>query len=178
MTHTQLERATFAGGCFWCMVKPFVEWDGIENVVSGYMGGTKETAQYELVKRGDTGHKEVVQITYDPTKFSYTQLLELYWQQVDPTDDEGQFQDRGDNYRAMIFYHTDTQQQLATVSKQQLIASKRYAKPIVTPIVPASEFYLAEDYHQDFYKKSPDEYHKDRAQSGRDEFLDAHWDKK
>ncbi len=176
MTQSTLHKATFAGGCFWCMVKPFVEWDGIESVISGYMGGTAATATYEQVKKGTTGHKEVVQITYDPTLFSYEQLLELYWQQVDPTDDEGQFQDRGDNYRAMIFYHDEKQRQAAEASKQALIASKRFAQ-VVTPIVPAQAFYEAEDYHQDFYKKSPQEYHDDRKQSGRDDFIDAHWQK-
>lgn len=176
MEKTHFEVATFAGGCFWCMVKPFVEWDGIESVISGYMGGTRETAHYEQVKTGTTGHKEVVQITYDSTKFSYEQLLELYWQQVDPTDDEGQFQDRGDNYRAVIFYHNDTQKQLAEASKQALIDSGRFAR-VVTPIERATDFFAAEDYHQDFYKKSPQAYHEDRAKSGRDEFLDQHWEK-
>lgn len=176
MNDSTLHLATFAGGCFWCMVKPFVEWDGIEAVVSGYMGGTAATATYEQVKKGTTGHKEVVQITYDATLFSYEQLLELYWQQVDPTDDEGQFQDRGDNYRAMIFYHNEAQRQAAEQSKQALIDSKRFAQ-VVTPIVPAQAFYVAEDYHQDFYKKSPQHYHDDRKQSGRDDFIDAHWKK-
>lgn len=176
MTQSNLHKATFAGGCFWCMVKPFVEWDGIEAVISGYMGGTAATATYEQVKKGATGHKEVVQITYDPTLFSYEQLLELYWQQVDPTDDEGQFQDRGDNYRAMIFYHDEEQRQAAEASKQALVASNRFAQ-VVTPVVAAQAFYAAEDYHQDFYKKSPQEYHDDRKQSGRDDFIDAHWQK-
>lgn len=176
MENNQFQVATFAGGCFWCMVKPFIEWEGIESVVSGYMGGSSDTATYEQVKTGTTGHKEVVQITYDPSLFSYEQLLELYWQQVDPTDDEGQFQDRGDNYRAMIFYHNETQQQLAEASKEALVASGRF-KRVVTPIVPAMDFYPAEDYHQDFYKKNPQAYHEDRAQSGRDTFLDQHWEK-
>ncbi|MBM7698102.1 peptide-methionine (S)-S-oxide reductase MsrA [Kurthia huakuii] len=176
MNDSNRHLATFAGGCFWCMVKPFVEWDGIEAVISGYMGGTASTATYEQVKKGTTGHKEVVQITYDATLFSYEQLLELYWQQVDPTDDAGQFQDRGDNYRAMIFYHNEAQRQAAEQSKQALVNSKRFTQ-VVTPIVPAQAFYAAEDYHQDFYKKSPQHYHDDRAQSGRDDFIDAHWKK-
>lgn len=176
MENNQFQVATFAGGCFWCMVKPFIEWEGIESVISGYMGGSSDTATYKQVKTGTTGHKEVVQITYDPSKFSYEQLLELYWQQVDPTDDEGQFQDRGDNYRAMIFYHNDTQRKLAEASKEALIASGRF-KQVVTPIVRATAFYAAEDYHQDFYKKNPQAYHEDRAKSGRDEFLDQHWEK-
>lgn len=176
MTQTNLQLATFAGGCFWCMVKPFIEWDGIESVRSGYMGGTVENPTYEQVKTGETGHTEVVEITYNPNFFSYDQLLELYWQQVDPTDDEGQFQDRGSNYRAVIFYHNELQRQAAEDSKMALATSNKYKKPVITPILPAKVFYLAEDYHQDFYKKNPKEYKEDRAQSGRDEFLEKHWD--
>ncbi|MBQ0139524.1 MAG: peptide-methionine (S)-S-oxide reductase MsrA [Kurthia sp.] len=176
MTQTNLQKATFAGGCFWCMVKPFIEWEGIESVKSGYMGGTVENPTYEQVKTGETGHTEVVEITYNPNLFSYDQLLELYWQQVDPTDDEGQFQDRGSNYRAVIFYHNEQQRKAAEDSKMALASSNKYKKPVVTPILPAQVFYLAEDYHQDFYKKNPKEYKEDRAQSGRDEFLQQHWD--
>lgn len=176
MTPTKLEKATFAGGCFWCMVKPFIEWDGIESVKSGYMGGTVKNPTYEQVKTGTTGHTEVVEITYNPKLFSYNQLLELYWQQVDPTDDEGQFQDRGSNYRAVIFYHNEEQRKAAEDSKMALAASNKYKKPVITPILPADVFYLAEDYHQDFYKKNPKEYKEDRAQSGRDTFLQQHWD--
>lgn len=176
MSNQSLQKATFAGGCFWCMVKPFIEWDGIESVTSGYMGGTIENPTYEQVKTGETGHTEVVEIIYDPTQFRYEQLLELFWQQIDPTDDEGQFQDRGSNYRAMIFYHNEEQRVLAEQSKEVLAKSGKFKKPIVTPIVPAETFYIAEDYHQDFYKKNPKEYKEDRAQSGRDEFISSHWD--
>lgn len=158
------------------MVKPFIEWDGIESVRSGYMGGTVENPTYEQVKTGETGHTEVVEITYNPNLFSYDQLLELFWQQVDPTDDEGQFQDRGSNYRAVIFYHNELQRKVAEDSKAALEASNKYKKPVITPIFPAEVFYEAEDYHQDFYKKNPKEYKEDRAQSGRDEFLQKHWD--
>lgn len=176
MTQINFQTATFAGGCFWCMVKPFIEWDGIESVRSGYMGGTVENPTYEQVKTGETGHTEVVEITYNPNLFSYDQLLELFWQQVDPTDDEGQFQDRGSNYRAVIFYHNELQRKVAEDSKAALEASNKYKKPVITPIFPAEVFYEAEDYHQDFYKKNPKEYKEDRAQSGRDEFLQKHWD--
>lgn len=176
MDKINLQKATFAGGCFWCMVKPFIEWDGIESVLSGYMGGSVINPTYEQVKTGSTGHTEVVEITYNADLFSYEQLLELYWQQVDPTDDEGQFQDRGSNYRAVIFYHDEQQKQLAEASKAALSSSNKFKKPIVTPILPAEVFYVAEDYHQDFYKKNPKEYKEDRAQSGRDTFLDSHWD--
>ena len=170
-----MEKATFAGGCFWCMVKPFVEWDGIHKVTSGYMGGHVEFPTYEQVKKGDTGHLEVVQIEFDPTVFSYEKLLEIYWMQIDPTDDGGQFHDRGESYKTAIFYHSDAQRVLAEKSKQQLAESGRFKKPIVTKILPASTFYIAEDYHQDYYKKEPEHYLEDREKSGRDEFIHRHW---
>ena len=172
-----LQKATFAGGCFWCMVKPFDQFDGIEKIVSGYTGGMIENPTYEEVKSGTSGHQEAVEITFNPALFSYDQLLEIYWQQVDPTDDEGQFQDRGLSYRASIFYHNDEQRVKAEKSKQQLAQSGRYKKPIVTPIVPAVAFYEADESHQDYYKKNPNEYKKDRVQSGRDEFIAEHWKK-
>lgn len=175
MIENTIRKATFAGGCFWCMVKPFIEWPGIEGIISGYMGGTVANPTYEQVKTGTTGHTEVVEITYDSSKFSYAQLLELYWQQVDPTDDEGQFQDRGSNYRAVIFYHDEEQKQLAEASKAALAATGRFKKPVITPILQAETFYPAEDYHQDYYKKNPKEYKEDRANSGRDEFINNHW---
>ncbi|MBM7580215.1 peptide-methionine (S)-S-oxide reductase MsrA [Jeotgalibacillus terrae] len=174
----KLEKATFAGGCFWCMVKPFDQFDGIEKVVSGYTGGHVENPSYEDVKSGTSGHREAVQITFDPDVFSYDQLLEIYWQQVDPTDDEGQFQDRGESYRATIFYHNEDQKDKAEKSKKKLAESGLFKKPVITPIEPASVFYEAEEYHQDFYKKDPDAYKEDRSQSGRDEFIEAHWDRK
>ncbi|TDL34902.1 peptide-methionine (S)-S-oxide reductase [Jeotgalibacillus sp. S-D1] len=169
------QKATFAGGCFWCMVKPFDQYEGIHKVVSGYTGGHVENPTYEQVKKGMTGHQEAVEITFNPHLFSYDKLLEIYWQQVDPTDDEGQFQDRGQSYRASIFYHTEEQRIKAEKSKEALAQSGRYKKPLVTPIVPAGSFYEAEDFHQDFYRKSPDEYEQDRAQSGRDDFINKHW---
>ncbi|MDZ5711876.1 peptide-methionine (S)-S-oxide reductase MsrA [Jeotgalibacillus haloalkalitolerans] len=173
----KLEKATFAGGCFWCMVKPFDQYDGIEQVVSGYTGGHVKNPSYEDVKSGESGHREAVEITFNPDVFPYDQLLEIYWQQVDPTDNEGQFQDRGPSYRATIFYHNNEQKEKAEQSKQKLAASGRFKKPVITPIEPADAFYPAEDYHQDFYKKDPEAYQKDRAQSGRDEFIEAHWEK-
>ncbi len=170
-----MEKAIFAGGCFWCMVKPFDSYPGIHKVTSGYMGGHVDNPTYEQVKTGTTGHLEVVEIEFDPTLFPYSQLLEIYWQQIDPTDDEGQFQDRGDQYRTAIFYTTEEQQKLAEKAKDELAASGKFQKPIVTRILPASTFYEAEDYHQDFYKKEPDHYQQDRAQSGRDEFIEKNW---
>lgn len=171
----QLEKATFAGGCFWCMVKPFDQWDGVYNVISGYMGGHIENPTYEDVKSGKSGHLEVVQITFDPEILPYETLLNIYWQQIDPTDDGGQFHDRGPSYRTAIFYHNENQRLLAEKSKKQLEESGKFNKPIVTEIRPAQTFYEAEEYHQDFYKKNPEEYLADRKKSGRDEFIKKVW---
>jgi methionine-S-sulfoxide reductase len=170
-----LAHATFAGGCFWCMVTPFEELPGIHGIVSGYMGGHLADPTYEEVKKGTTGHLEVVQITFDPAVFPYERLLELFWPQIDPTDGEGQFQDRGSQYRTAVFYHNDKQRELALASKQALGQSGRFDKPIVTEIREAETFYPAEDYHQDFHKKNPKHYKEDRAQSGRDEFIEQNW---
>ncbi|WP_214733524.1 peptide-methionine (S)-S-oxide reductase MsrA [Exiguobacterium sp. s154] len=170
-----MEKATFAGGCFWCMVTPFEELPGIEGIVSGYMGGQVDNPTYEQVKTGTTGHLEVVQITYDPALFSYERLLELYWIQTDPTDDGGQFQDRGPQYAPAIFYHTEKQRIAAEASRDVLAASGRFTAPIVTKIIPATTFFAAEDYHQDYHKKNPKHYKEDRAISGRDEFIEENW---
>ncbi len=173
----KLEKATFAGGCFWCMVKPFDQWDGVESVISGYIGGHLENPTYEEVKTGTTGHYEAVQIIYEPEKISYQQILNLYWPQIDPTDDGGQFHDRGSQYRTAIFYHNEEQKQLAIHSLEELKRTNRFQKEIVTKILSASAFYPAEEYHQDFYKKNKEEYLEDREKSGRDEFMVKHWDK-
>ena len=170
-----MEKATFAGGCFWCMVTPFEELPGIEGIVSGYMGGQVDNPTYEQVKTGTTGHFEVVQITYDPALFSYERLLELYWIQTDPTDDGGQFQDRGPQYAPAIFYHTEEQRIAAEASRDVLAASGRFTAPIVTKIIPVTTFFAAEDYHQDYHKKNPKHYKEDRAISGRDEFIEENW---
>lgn len=172
-----MEKATFAGGCFWCMVKPFDQWEGIEKVTSGYMGGHIENPTYEDVKRGDSGHVEVVEIIFDEEKFSYTQLLEIYWMQIDPTDAGGQFHDRGESYKTVIYTHNKAQAKLAQQSKESLAASGRFKKPIVTAIAPATTFWQAEGYHQEYYKKEEDNYKEDRAKSGRDEFIAGHWEK-
>nr|WP_283957820.1 peptide-methionine (S)-S-oxide reductase MsrA [Rossellomorea marisflavi] len=169
--------ATFAGGCFWCMVKPFDELPGIHGIVSGYTGGHIKDPTYKQVKEGNSGHYEAVQITFDPELFPYERLLELYWPQIDPTDDGGQFQDRGDQYRTAIFYHDEEQRNAAEETKRQIEESGRFKQPVVTQILPASPFYPAEDYHQDFYKTNPDEYKEDRAKSGRDEFIEENWKK-
>ena len=170
-----MEKATFAGGCFWCMVKPFDQWDGIHKVTSGYMGGHVENPTYEDVKKGSSGHLEVVQIEFDSTLFSYNQLLDIYWMQIDPTDDGGQFHDRGESYKTAVFVHSEQQRQLAQQSKEKLAVSGRFKKPIVTEICDAKTFYVAEDYHQDYYKKEPEHYKEDRVKSGRDAFIKEYW---
>jgi peptide methionine sulfoxide reductase msrA/msrB len=169
------ELATFAGGCFWCMVTPFEEQPGIYSIVSGFTGGHKENPTYEEVCSETTGHAEAVQITFDPDVFPYAKLLDLFWRQIDPTDTGGQFFDRGASYRTAIFYHNDEQKQLAEASKQELAASGRFDKPIATEIAPAGPFYAAEDYHQDFHKKNPLRYKMYRQGSGRDAFIQRAW---
>ena len=169
------EIATFAGGCFWCMVKPFDEQPGIIEVVSGYIGGHKENPTYHEVCANTTGHYEAVQITFDPVVFSYERLLELYWQQIDPTDEGGQFHDRGTSYQTAIFYHNEEQKYLAGKSKQALEESGRFSKPIVTQILPANKFYPAEDYHQNYYKKNPFHYGLYSKSSGREAFKKENW---
>ncbi|ASK61189.1 peptide-methionine (S)-S-oxide reductase [Virgibacillus phasianinus] len=171
------QKATFAGGCFWCMVKPFDTWDGVYSVVSGYTGGDVINPTYEEVKTGQTGHYEAVEITFDPEVIAYEKIMSIFWQQIDPTDDGGQFQDRGDSYRTAIFYHNDAQRIAAETAKTELEHSGKFKKPIVTKILPAVNFYTAEDYHQDFYKTNEQEYKKDRSNSGRDEFIEKVWKK-
>ncbi|SIQ86891.1 peptide-methionine (S)-S-oxide reductase MsrA [Priestia flexa] len=175
MTQSNHQLATFAGGCFWCMVKPFDEQPGILKVVSGYTGGHTENPTYKEVCSETTGHYEAIQITFDPEVFPYEKLLELYWPQIDPTDPGGQFADRGDSYRTAIFYHNDEQKQLAEASKQQLEESGRFSSPIVTQILPAKPFYEAEEYHQDYYKKNKFRYSMYRRGSGRDRFIKENW---
>ncbi|BCJ86687.1 peptide-methionine (S)-S-oxide reductase MsrA [Effusibacillus dendaii] len=169
------ELATFAGGCFWCMVTPFEELPGIYGIVSGYTGGHTVNPTYEEVCSETTGHAEAVQITFDPDVFPYRKLLDLFWRQIDPTDSGGQFYDRGESYRTAIFYHNEEQKRLAEKSKQELSESGRFDKPIVTEIVPAGPFYPAEEYHQDFHQKNPAHYKRYRQGSGRDAFIERHW---
>jgi peptide methionine sulfoxide reductase msrA/msrB len=169
------ELATFAGGCFWCMVPPFSALPGVEKIVSGYTGGHQESPTYEQVCSKKTGHCEAVQITFDPEKVSYEELLEIYWRQIDPTDPGGQFVDWGEPYHTVIFYHSEGQRQKAEASKKALAESGRFDKPIVTKIIPAGAFYPAEEYHQDFYKKNPSHYRYYRLGSGRDDFAKKHW---
>jgi len=167
--------ATFAGGCFWCIEAPFEKVPGVADAVSGYTGGTVENPTYRQVGSGTTGHTEAVQVHYDPSIVSYEQLLDFLWRQFDPTDDGGSFVDRGSQYRPGIFYHDEEQRAVAEESRRRLEESGRLDKPIATPVVPLDVFYVAEDYHQDFYKKDPQRYHSYRRGSGRDQFLDRVW---
>jgi len=169
------QRAIFAGGCFWCMVQPFDEQPGIYSVVSGYTGGHVENPTYEQVVTKTTGHTEAVEIIFDPEIISYKDLVELYWQQTDPTDAFGQFQDRGDNYRPVIYYLNEEQKEIAEKSRQELQDSGRFDKPIVTQIEPAQTFYPAEMYHQDFYKKNPENFARNHAK--RAAFIRENWGK-
>lgn len=173
--NNHVELATFAGGCFWCMVKPFAEQPGIEQVVSGYTGGHVENPSYEQVCSETTGHYEAVQITFNPDIFSYEKLLQVFWQQIDPTDAGGQFYDRGTSYQTVIFYHNDEQKQMAEESKRALEESGKFNKPIATKLLPASAFYPAEEYHQYYYKKNKRHYEGYHVGSGREAFIRRHW---
>lgn len=169
--------ATFAGGCFWCMVEPFDEQPGIEQIISGYTGGHTENPTYEQVCSNTTGHVEAVQITYYPDIFPYERLLELFWQQIDPTDTGGQFNDRGESYQTAIFYHDELQKQQAEASKIALANSKKFNQPIATKILPATTFYPAEEKHQDYYKKHAFHYQLYKKGSGRADFIEKNWKK-
>ncbi len=170
-----LAKATFAGGCFWCMVHPFDELPGVVSVTSGYTGGTKKKPNYEEVSAGTTGHAESVEIVFDPTKISYEKLLDVFWHNIDPTTKDREFCDTGHQYRTAIFYHDENQKRLAEASKQALEKSKPFPGPIVTEIVPASIFYPAEEYHQNYYKKNPIRYKYYRWGCGRDKRLQELW---
>ncbi len=170
---TNYNKATFAGGCFWCMQPPFEKIDGVLSVLCGYTGGTGEDPTYE--DYAEEGHIEAIEIIYDPARISYSQLLEVFWRQIDPTDQEGQFVDRGQHYRSAIFYHDEKQKQDAEASKRELEKSARYEKPIVTDILAATKFYKAEDYHQDYHTTNPLRYTLYRTHAGRDQYLKKVW---
>ncbi len=172
-----LEKATFAGGCFWCMEAPFDTLDGVAGVTSGYTGGTVKNPTYEQVSAGGTGHAEAVQIIYDPARISYARLLEIFWRNIDPTVRDRQFCDSGNQYRSGIFYHNEEQRRAALQSKAALEKSKPFREAIVTEIVPASAFYPAEEYHQHYYKKNPLRYKYYRSGCGRDKRLKELWGK-
>jgi peptide methionine sulfoxide reductase msrA/msrB len=172
-----IRKGTFAGGCFWCTEADFEKLPGVVKVISGYTGGTKENPTYEEVSSGTTGHVEAVQVYYDPSKITYEELLNFFWKHIDPTDRGGQFVDRGQQYRSVIFYHDEEQKRLAEKSKEALDKSERFHKPVVTEIIKFTKFFEAEEYHQDYYKKHPLKYGYYRHGSGRDQFLSKVWGK-
>ena len=172
-----LKKAVFAGGCFWCMVKPFDKYNGVISVTSGYTGGDVENPTYEQVCSGKTGHREAVCTVYNDKLISYDKLLEIFWGAIDPTDDGGQFNDRGEHYKTAIYYFDEEQKKLAEESKQKLDESKLYSKPIVTKILPLKVFYQAEEYHQNYYKKNPEHYNRYYRGSGRFNFVKKNWAK-
>lgn len=171
------DTAIFAGGCFWCMEAPFDELKGVTETTSGYSGGQKEKPTYEEVSAGGTGHYEVVQVTYDPKVVNYEKLLEVYWHNVDFYDDRGQFCDKGQQYKSVIFYNNEAQKNAAEASKASLPKSKSANDKVVTEILPAKTFYAAEDYHQNYYKKNPIRYKFYRSNCGRDSRLKELWKK-
>jgi peptide methionine sulfoxide reductase msrA/msrB len=173
---TQMTRsAVFAGGCFWCTESDFEKVPGVIDAISGYTGGTVANPTYEQVSSGVTGHVESVKVIYDPSKVTYQQLLDAFWHHIDPTDAGGQFVDRGSQYRSVIFYANDEQRMQAEASKKALAQSHHFKDPIVTEILPLGEFYKAEDYHQNYYKRNPIRYKFYRYNSGRDQFLKKAW---
>ena len=169
------EVTTLAGGCFWCMQAPFEKVQGVVKVVAGYAGGIEPNPTYEEVSSGKTKYRESIQVYFDPEVISFSEILEVYWRQFDPTDAGGSFHDRGHQYTSAIFYHDDTQKKVAEQSKKELDKSGIFDEPVVTPIIKFTTFYPAEEYHQDYYKKNPERYHSYREGSGRDEFIMAHW---
>ncbi|MEO1233759.1 MAG: peptide-methionine (S)-S-oxide reductase MsrA [Myxococcota bacterium] len=173
-----LEVATFAGGCFWCMEPPFEKLSGVKAVVSGYTGGKEPAPTYKQVGYGRTGHAEAVRVYFDPDFVTYEELLDTFWRSIDPTDAGGQFADRGAHYRTAIFVHDEMQKAAADASKSKLSASKKFEAAIVTPVESVGPFWVAEEYHQDYYKKNPGHYQRYRRGSGRAGFLEKHWGKK
>ncbi len=171
----RLETATFAGGCFWCMEPPFDKLDGVLSATSGYTGGDEHQATYEKVSSGQTEHLEAVKIVYDPEKITYEELLDVFWKNIDPTQKNGQFADIGKQYRTAIFFHDENQHELALKSKEKLNKSGKFDRPIVTEILPAKDFYPAEEYHQEYYSKKPVRYNYYRFGSGRGQFLEKLW---
>jgi len=170
-------KATFAGGCFWCVEEAFENVPGVLSATSGYIGGQVPNPSYEQVSAGKTGHTEAVEVLYDPEKVSYSKLLEVFWRNVDPITPNAQFCDLGSQYRAGVFYHNDEQKKLAEESKQALVGAKRFNQPIVTEITMATAFYAAEDYHQDYYKKNPLRYKFYKHNCGRAKRLEELWGK-
>ncbi len=177
MKNEVLDKATFAGGCFWCIESAFDEIEGVKEAISGYTGGKTKDPTYAEVCSGKTGHYEAVQVTFDKNKITYKELVEIFWQQIDPTDPTGQFADKGSQYKTAIFYHNEKQKKIAEESKKKLEESGKFDKPIVTEIKEATEFYPAEDYHQNYYKTCPLRYKAYKIGSGRESFLKRVWKK-
>jgi len=175
IANNETREAVFAGGCFWCTESDFEKVDGVIEAISGYTGGQLQNPTYQQVSTGGTGHIEAVKVIYDPARITYPELLDIFWRHVNPTDGGGQFVDRGPQYRSAIFYADDTQHRQAETSKKQLMASGHFETPIVTELLPLGPFYVAEDYHQDYYKKSPIRYKLYRSNSGRDRYLAKAW---
>jgi methionine-S-sulfoxide reductase len=174
-TTVEPETATFAGGCFWCMQPPFDKLDGVISVTVGYTGGSEKNPTYEQVSAGKTGHVEAIEILFDPSNISYSALLDVFWRNIDPTQPDGQFVDRGRQYRSAIFYQNEEQRRLAEASKEVLEKTDIFRANIVTEILPAGPFYPAEEYHQDYYEKNPLRYKYYRSGSGRDKYLEKQW---
>jgi methionine-S-sulfoxide reductase len=170
-----LETATFAGGCFWCMQPPFDNAKGVVSTRVGYSGGDVPNPTYAQVSAGTTGHLEAVEVIYDPKRISYQELLNIFWHNIDPTQGDGQFVDRGPQYHTAIFYHNEAQRLAAEKSKAELVASGKFGRPIITKILPAKPFYAAEDYHQHFSEKSPLRYQIYRSGSGRSQYIQRTW---
>lgn len=175
MSDSTTARATFAGGCFWCMEPPFDDVEGVRSTTPGYAGGHVEDPSYEQVCSGETGHAEVMQVEYDPEMVSYEKLLTIFWHNIDPTDEGGQFADRGDQYRTAIFYHDEDQRRKAEASRRELEASGRFDEPIVTEIEPLDAFFPAEEKHRDFYRTNPTHYRRYKVACGRPERLEEIW---
>ncbi len=175
INNNEIEKAVFAGGCFWCMQNPYDELKGVVSTAVGYTGGNKDNPTYEEVCSGNTGHAEAIEVLYDPSQISYAELLNVFWRNIDPTTLNRQFADAGTQYRTAIFYHNEEQKQSAESSKQEMESSGNYNDPIVTEITPASTFYKAEEYHQKYYEKCPLKYKMYKSGSGREQYLEEMW---
>ena len=174
---SSFEKATFAGGCFWCLQPVYDKLPGVVSTIVGYTGGAAENPTYEEVSTGRTGHAEAIEVVYDPAKISYAGLLDAFWRTIDPTDSRGQFADVGSQYRTAVFYHDEEQRKLAVESKEKMAKSGKFDGPVVTEITPASKFYAAEEYHQKYYVKNAGHYSRYKTGSGREGFLKRLWGK-
>ena len=172
-----MKKATFAGGCFWCMIKPFDQYEGVESVKSGYTGGTVKNPTYKDIKSQTTGHREAIEIIFDETKISYETLVDIFFKIIDPTDEAGQFIDRGESYTTAVYYHDAEQKEVVERYVHVLNASGKFERPVVTKVLPVAPFYLAEEYHQDYYKKNPEAYAEEYKGSGRKDFIEKTWGK-